>query len=365
MTISTSGADVRFDKVDRVTRADDMTESNETRGMTAFPASRRRFLKAAGLGLLATACAPWEIEGPLGAYAPYLRPMLPEDWPSLGLSAKGIRIAVIDTGFGRVQTRPSTRGLNIVAAHDAVDADGSGVYNDRARHGTEMLEGIGGHDGTLVYGLAHQADYLLVRGEDEFSELAADEHRAAEAITWAAGQDVDLINVSLSFTTFTDGSPYSNAQLDGFTSVISRTLAEALQRNPKLVAIVSAGNEGDTDWRYTGFPGDVQDALTMGAVQMDLRTPRITSGRGAPYSAWIKPDLVIPSGMGATSLATAAMTGLVACLRQRFPGADRGSLLRALRSSASGAAKPNRVTGLGIPSARRAMDMLSGIGRGA
>lgn len=329
--------------------------------MTAFPTSRRRFLKAAGLGLLAAACAPWEIEGPLGAYAPYLRPMLFDDWPSLGLSGRGVRIAVIDTGFGRVGMKPSTRGLNVVAAHDAVDADGSGVYNERARHGTEMLEGIGGHDGTFIYGLANQADYLLVRGEDEFSELAADEHCAAEAITWAAGQGVDLINVSLSFTTFTDGSPYSNAQLDGFTSVISRTLAEALQKNPKLVAIVSAGNEGDTDWRYTGFPGDVQDALTMGAVQMDLRTPRVTSGRGAPYSPWIKPDLVLPTGMGATSLATAAMTGLVACLRQRFPDADREAVLAALRMSASGADAPNREAGFGIPSALRTMEILSAI----
>ena len=73
---------------------------------------------------------------------------------------------------------------------------------------------------------------------------------------------------------------------------------------------------------------------------------------------WIKPDLVAPSGRGASSLATAAVAGLIACLKERFPSVCRRDLLRALRTTASNGSASNKNISYGVPLGSRALDLL-------
>ncbi|KPP80480.1 MAG: S08 family peptidase [Oceanicaulis sp. HLUCCA04] len=56
-----------------------------------------------------------------------------------------------------------------------------------------------------------------------------------------------------------------------------------------LVAVVSAGNQGRSDWQFVTSPGDVEDAITVGSARGAQPERRPTSGIGNPDMAFIKP----------------------------------------------------------------------------
>lgn len=39
-----------------------------------------------------------------------------------------------------------------------------------------------------------------------------------------------------------------------------------------LIFIQNLGNEGDDSWRYSNFPADVREAISVGAIESDSTT---------------------------------------------------------------------------------------------
>lgn len=287
-----------------------------------------------------------------------LRFVADEAWRDNGFEALDVRIGVIDAGFGGFKTSPATAGLEVAAVANFVDPAGFDSYSDQARHGTEMCTFIGGRDGASQTGLATKASYYLAKGEDQDSEPLIEETRVTRALDWLVSQGVNVISISLGYSTFDDGSPYRPDDMTGSVTAVSAALHQHLKRDPDLIAVVSAGNLGRRDWRMISFPGDVRDALTVGSVENDLTRRRPTSGRGLATVDYIKPDLCVPTGRGATSVATAIVSGLAACLKGAYPEATRAEIGQALRSSATNASTPNREIGYGVPQAAEAARVL-------
>jgi subtilisin family serine protease len=327
----------------------------------------RRALLTAGLvgtsGLILSGCEnglPMSARNP-SDYAKALAPVIGKDWAATKLTGRSVRIGVIDAGFGNVIVRDTTKHIRLLALQGFTNAAPIDLYADPEEHGTDMVEAIIGRNGETPIGLAPRAVLLLAKGEEAHTEALSDEQSVIKALEWLVSSQIDILSVSLGFSRFDDQSPYGPKDLNGQTSAISKALSAALAADPRLVAVVSAGNEGRSDWGRITFPGDVAEALTVGSVESDLKTRRPTSGKG-PDTGPIKPDLCLATGKGASSVATALTAGLVACLREAFPQATRAQLLQALRNSGTQAKAPNRETGYGVPQVALAIAALEAMG---
>lgn len=285
-----------------------------------------------------------------------------ETWAAEGLSGRGVTIGIIDAGFAGLRRSRFTQTLNVSEARSFLPGDTAYPLEGRARHGASILEYIGGRSTTEMRGLAHDAVYFLAKGEFEQSEPLSDERSVITALDWLVASGVRLINISLGFTQFDDAEPYSPSSMNGRTTAVSRRLSELLEMHPDLIVVASAGNQGDDSWRYVTAPGDVEAALTVGAIRRSLAEREPASGIGRGDVPFVKPDLMIASGRrGASSVATAVVTGLVACLLEARPGLTRSQVVGALKNTASNAPSPNREIGYGVPNASAALAAIRSI----
>lgn len=325
--------------------------------MKQYQYSRRSVI---GGTLALAACGP-ETAGLANGYriGRELDGIIGPSWAEQGLTGAGVRIGVIDAGFGAFRSDRFTRNLDVESIRDFVPGERPDPFESADRHGTEVTQFIGGRDENNVRGLAHGSRYLLAVGEDQTTEPRSDEDGVIAALDWLVAEDVKLINISLGFTGFDDANPYTPSMMDGRTARISRHLAAMLEADPMLVAVVSAGNQGRTDWQLVTSPGDVEQAITVGSAEGRQPRRRPTSGTGNPDMLFIKPDLVARSGRGASSVATAIVTGLAACLRERYPQAGREVIADALHMTASASSAPGRQVGYGVPDAEAALRRLA------
>lgn len=268
-------------------------------------------------------------------------------YDSLSLSGKGIRIGVLDAGFGGFRTDRWTRSLEVGACRDFTNTCGEDFFADEQDHGTRVCRNIGGISGDTLRGLAWGATYFLAKTDRAEVEPRSEERQFMEGVQWLLEQDVDIITSSLAYTTFDDFDGYTPRMLDGRSSTLSRFLDSLLQANPHLVFVQSAGNEGDGSWRYICFPGDVREVITVGSSDSN-GTRFHSSGCGREDVDYIKPDFAVEASPLGTSFSTPVVTGLCAALLE-YKRVDRAALLTALRASGSNAAAPDRRTGYGAP----------------
>lgn len=322
-----------------------------------IPTASRRSVLAGSLGL--AACGPrLDLAVSEPEITSELAGVVDDSWLRLGSEAQGVRLGVIDAGFGGFRTNEFTRDLAVAATRSFVEAAPADFFADPDRHGTEVCGYIGGRTASAVRGLASKATYLLAKGESQATELRADEAGVMAALDWMVSEAVQLINISLGYTTFDDEQPYTPAMMDGQTTRITRHLAGLLERDPMLVVVVSAGNQGRQEWRSITAPGDAEHAITVGSAERGGDRRRSSSGVGHPDVTFVKPDLVIASGRGGGSVAAAVVSGLVACLREARPNATRAEITTALRAAGSNAESPNRGIGYGVPNAMEALRVL-------
>ena len=313
-----------------------------------------------------------------------------------GLLGQGVRIALIDAGFNWT-SHAAFADLRVVAARDFLNGDddvrdepdqpvsGQEAAHGQNVHGTRVLGVIAGRDPGHLIGVAPAAEYLLAKTEDTTpsatgteSELPVEEDRWVAGIEWADSLGAQVVNASLGYTRFEDGTGYDYEDLDGATALTTRAAELAVARG--IVVVAPAGNEGLSDWHYISVPADGPGVIAVGSVHPWTGELAPTSSRGPTADGRIKPDVVAPgrgvlsvSGRGAgegaepfslreyshasgTSFAAPIAAGVCALLLQRHPDWTPRQVADALRSTAAdlGPAGPDTLYGWGRVDAARA-----------
>lgn len=291
----------------------------------------------------------------------------------LGYKGQGLQIAVLDAGFIGVEERLVFENLwnndQILGTKNMV-SPGTTVFADHS-HGTMVLSTMGGYwEGNLI-GTAPEADYWLVRTEDGATEFLIEEYNWVAGAAFADSVGADVINTSLGYTTFDD--PLMNhtwEELNGDSTVITRGSNMAYRKG--MLVVNSAGNSGNSDWRYVGAPADGYQVFSIGGVDGDAE---IWSGssHGFPWSDDVKPNVVargrsayvasassdiVGPGTG-TSFSSPILAGMAASLWSADPNLSPRMIKQAITYSANRFNEPDTLYGYGLPDFEQALSILS------
>lgn len=276
-----------------------------------------------------------------------------------GFRGQGMTIAVLDAGFLNADLIPALRDIRLVGFADFVVPQSRSVFSEM-EHGTQVLSVMAVNQPGVYVGAAPDADYWLLRCEDQQSEQPVEEDYWAAAAEYADSVGADVISCSLGFTDYDKPfSGYSYWQQDGEAAFISHTASVVASRG--MVLVNSAGNEGMGQWKKISFPADARDIITVGAVTPERGNAGFSSV-GPTADGRVKPDVMaqgspttvisergtITSEMG-TSFACPLVAGLTACLWQEHRGMTALDIVRLVRSLGDNAVHPDNVYGYGVP----------------
>ncbi|MGW1008857.1 S8 family serine peptidase [Streptomyces termitum] len=258
----------------------------------------------------------------------------PKAWEA-GLTGKGVKVAVLDTGVdaghpdlaGRV-----TETKSFIAGEEVADRNGHGT------HVTSTVGGSGAGSDGREKGVAPGAD--LAVGKVLSDEGYGSESEIIAGMEWAA-KDIDAKIVSMSL-----GSPEGSDGTDPMAQAVNTLSAET-----GALFVVAAGNSGAPG--SIGSPGAADAALTIGAVDSADEAAYFTS-KGPRYrDQALKPDLSAPgvgilaarsrltggtglyTAMNGTSMATPHVAGVAALLAEKHPDWTGARLKDALMSSSA------------------------------
>ncbi|MCS7188580.1 MAG: S8 family serine peptidase [Bacteroidia bacterium] len=292
-----------------------------------------------------------------------------------GYEGSGVRIAILDAGFPFMNQIPAFQGVfqggRYLGGYDFVSGD-STIFEDNS-HGTQVSSVIVANDSLLGYkGGAPKATILLARTENALSESRVEEWNWVRAAEWADSIGVHIIQSSLGYSTFDNpAEDYTYADMNGRTAITTRAALLAARKG--ILVVNSAGNEGNSGWRYITAPADADSILAVGAVNQNGEIAFFSS-RGPTSDGRPKPD-VVAMGLGTyivgisgqvqqssgTSFAAPLITSLAACLWEAYPRAHAQEIREAIISSADRNASPDSLYGYGIPNGEIALSRLAAL----
>ena len=294
-----------------------------------------------------------------------------------GFLGKGVKIAVLDGGFRKVNQMDAFGYLYfrnaISLAYDVVNP-GNDIYSENS-HGTHVLSTIAGILEDKYFGSGPHADFILLRTEDVNSEYPVEEYYWLVGAELADSSGCDMITSSLSYNEFDDTTlNYTHAMLDGKSTIVSRAAQSAAEKG--MLVLTSAGNNGQNTWRKIGFPADAASAIAVGAVD-SLGNYAKLSAVGYNALGRVKPDMVAVGqacalistndkvffGNG-TSFSTPTICGAFATLMSAHPHKSMKEIKEAVYKSCQQYNKPDSLLGYGIPDFYVAHMILSGIPQG-
>jgi subtilisin family serine protease len=288
-----------------------------------------------------------------------------------GYRGKGIRIAVLDAGFYKVDQFEAFDSLwvngQILGIKDFVDP--AADFYTQNYHGMSVLSTMGGNWPGKLIGTAPDASYYLFRTEDVATEYPVEMDNWIAAAELADSLGVDVINSSLGYFVFDDTAmSYSYKDMNGQTTRVAKAAGMAFEKG--ILVVASAGNEANNAWKYIVSPADADEVIAVAAVSKDGARASFSSV-GPAYGGNIKPNvaamgywtaLVTSSGiLGAasgTSFSSPVLAGLAACLIQAMPEAGPTAIKYAIEQSSDHAARPDSLTGYGIPNFEKAFEIL-------
>ncbi|WP_329164886.1 S8 family serine peptidase [Streptomyces sp. NBC_01267] len=268
----------------------------------------------------------------------------PAAWEA-GLTGKGVKVAVLDTGMDG--EHPDLKGR---VSESKSFIEGAEV-TDRHGHGTHTLSTVGGSgaasDGKEK-GVAPEADLavgkvLSDQGEGSDSQIIA-------GMEWAA-KDIHAKVISMSL-----GSQEASDGTDPMAEAVN-----TLSKDTGALFVIAAGNTGTPS--SIGSPGAADSALTIGAVDSADKAAYFTSQGPRLGDNALKPDLSAPGvdilaarsqyspgtgsyvRMSGTSMATPHVAGVAALLAQKHPDWTGQQLKDALMSTSK--TLPDSVYALG------------------
>ena len=244
-----------------------------------------------------------------------------------GFTGKGIKIAIIDGGFTGLGKDDFERNeyfenVKITATYDFISKT-ENVFR-KNEHGKVVLSCIAGKVDSTNLGLAPDAEFILARTAKNFSEGTSDEECWLAAVEWCDKNGANIINTSLGY----DVTKYFQNDMDGKTSLISRSANLAAKKG--ILVVVSAGNEGQTDWKKICTPADADSVLTVGALNPYSGIQASWSSYGPSADFRMKPEVSAYgyvtsiysrqiSEMMGTSFSSPLVAGFAACVMQMHP----------------------------------------------
>ncbi|MCA0362636.1 MAG: S8 family serine peptidase [Bacteroidetes bacterium] len=287
-----------------------------------------------------------------------------------GFTGKGILIAILDSGFEKAINLEVFKHLvsenKIIMTYDFVDQE-SDVYDDH-NHGTSVLSCIAAKSPGKLYGTAPDASIALFRTEDVSSETKIEEVNWLLAAEKADSLGADVINSSLGYYEFDNPKQnYVYTDMDGNKTISAKAADFAV--GVGIIVVVSAGNEGNTAWKYISTPADADSVISVGAVDVG-GNPAGFSSFGPGPTGTIKPEvaargsstvLAYPNNtIGAsngTSFSSPIMAGFCASLKQEFPTLTALQMREVIIKSASKYETPDTRVGYGIPNYDKAAEL--------
>lgn len=284
-----------------------------------------------------------------------------------GFQGKGILMAICDGGFKNANTLSSFRQSQELGHFDLTD-DTDDFYGYTGTHGVECLSAISGK-GSNYMGAATEAQYYLMRSEENDTESPKEMDNLVVALEKADSLGVNVFSVSLGYASFDNDSwSVPKSAFDGKSRRAS--LAATIAARKGMLVCVAAGNEGTEGGEHTlGIPADADSILTVGAVNTSGQLGNFSS-YGPTSDGRIKPE-VCAVGWGATlingdndivrsngtSFATPLLAGMAASLWSALPKENAMQIRERIIRSADRYSDPQRKYGYGIPDAEKAYKM--------
>lgn len=290
-----------------------------------------------------------------------------------GITGKDVLVGVLDTGFDW-KTHEALNSRKIVAEYDFINndtitANQQGDSPGQDSHGTYVLSIIGGYKDSIIIGSSFNSSFLLAKTENIASETNVEEDDYAAALIWMESLGVDITTSSLGYSEFDPGSrSYTYREMDGKTTIVARALNLAFKKG--VSTFTSAGNEGNSNWKYIISPADAFNVISVGAVNSQNQLASFSS-RGPTSDGRIKPEVVAMgvSVLGAisgttnqyynasgTSAAAPIAAGVGALLLSKFPHLNNQQIRSIILESANNSSNPNNQIGYGLISAKDAIE---------
>ena len=294
-----------------------------------------------------------------GAAAEQLKSLGGQRIHERGFYGNGMMIAVLDGGFMNVDRIPALHGMKLAGLKDFVVPKSNNIFEEM-EHGTMVLSTMAANAPNLYVGVAPEAQYVLVRCEDERTESLAEEDYWASAAEYADSLGVDVINSSLGYHDFDDvKTNHLYWEQDGETALISHTASMCADKG--IICVNSAGNDGMGVWKKINFPADAKNILTVGSINEQGKNAAF-SAVGPTADGRIKPDVMafgsptsVITGRGAiindngTSFSSPLIAGMTACLWQALPHKTAKQIIKLVKMAGNNQQHPDNIYGYGVP----------------
>lgn len=271
----------------------------------------------------------------------------PKAW-SLGVSGKGITVAVIDTG---VDMNVGDLKENLIPGYNALTEGTSFAETiDNHGHGTQIASLIAGNGkGLGLMGVAPEAKILPVKvfgnsGGDDFVSVG-------KGVKWAADHGAQIINLS-----------FGSSSMD-----VSLKEAVKYAQSKGSLIVAAVGNHSNEEDTNILFPASMPEVVAVGALTKDNSVASFSNtGNGLDFVApgtKILSDSIGISGENeliftyGTSLATPFVSGVAALLWSAHPELTSRQVISIIKLSAKRLDESVRssISGYGLPNAYRAI----------
>jgi len=288
-----------------------------------------------------------------------------------GLRGKGMTIAVFDSGFDKVDQNDAFKHIfaekRMLGTYNFVE-NNNYVFGT-GDHGCQTFSCLAAFVKGKTIGTAPDASYYLFRTEDTGTENKIEEVNWLLAAEQSDSLGVDVISSSLGYNDFDDNTmSYVYKDMDGRTAISSIAANKAASKG--ILVVNSAGNEGDSNWKYVAAPADADSIISVAAVDKNGKYVYFSS-KGKTSDGRLKPNLaakglgstvVVPSGVVSTSSGTSfacpSLAGFAASFWQANPTLNNMQVIDFLQQSGSQVSQPDTLLGYGIPDFTRATQLV-------